>query len=29
VQKMFNKDQPGTLKKGDANWPKLVADHAK
>ena len=29
VQKMFNKDPEGTLKKGDANWPKLVADHAK
>ncbi|MCI0535109.1 MAG: YHS domain-containing protein [Verrucomicrobiales bacterium] len=29
VQKMFNKDQQGTRKKGDANWPKLVAEHAK
>ena len=29
VQKMFNKDPQGTLKKADANWPKLVADHTK
>jgi YHS domain-containing protein len=29
VQKMFNKDSQGTLKKADAAWPKLVAEHAK
>ncbi len=29
VQKMFNKDPQGTLKKADAAWPKLVADHTK
>jgi YHS domain-containing protein len=29
VQKMFNNDPQGMLKKGDTNWPKLVADHAK
>lgn len=29
VQKMFNKDAKANLKKGDANWPKLVTDHTK
>lgn len=29
VQKMFNQDLQGTLKKADAAWPKLVAEHGK
>lgn len=29
VQKMFNKDPEGALKKADAAWPKLVAEHGK
>ncbi len=29
VQKMFNKDPQGALKKADAAWPKLVAEHGK
>lgn len=29
VQKMFNKDPESTLKKADAAWPKLVAEHGK
>ena len=29
VQRMFNTDPQGNLKKGDANWPKLVAHQAK
>jgi len=29
VQKMFNKDPQGTLKKAHAAWPKLVAVHSK
>ncbi len=29
VQKVFNKDPQGTLKKADAAWPKLVAEHGR